>query len=44
MIDKHYSVANKRFSVGQSKSGGSDGHFEAPVSPGKLLISTSKKH
>ena len=33
------SVANKRFSVGQSEE-----HFEAPAGPEKLHISTSKKH
>ena len=38
------SVANKRFSVGQWTSWRSEGHFEAPVGPGKLLIFTSKKH
>ena len=35
------SVANKRFSVGWSMSWGSEGHFDAPVGPGELLISTS---
>ena len=37
------SVANKRFSLGRSMSWGSEGHFEAPVGPGKLHIFTSKK-
>ena len=41
---KEGSVANKTFSVGQSMSRGSEGHFEAPVCSGKLHISTSKKH
>ena len=32
------SVANKRFSVGQSMSWGSEGHFEVPVGPGKFIF------
>ena len=43
-IESILSVANKTFSVGRSMSWRSEGHSEPPGGPGKMHISTSKKH